>query len=163
MRDWFLSLQTRERLLVAAAAIVAGSGLFFLLVWEPLDQSVTELRDRAQSEREVAMWLGEIKQRAQTLRERGGGTQMKGLGRPLLSLVDETSRSAGLDDAVTRIQPEGDDRAAVTLDDAGFNELVFWLHDLETEYGIRATALSITRDQDAAGLVQARLTLERTG
>jgi len=162
MKRWFLSLQSRERLLVAAAAIVAGGGLFFLAVWEPLNQSVTELRDRADSQRELAMWLGEVKQRANELRQRGGGDPVKARDRSLLSVVDETSRNAGLGNAVTRIQPEGDNRAAVTLEDAAFNQLVFWLHELETQYGIRATALSVNRDEEAAGVVQARMTLERT-
>ena len=43
MRDWFESLEQRERLFVAGGAVVVVVALFYVLVWMPLDKSHREL------------------------------------------------------------------------------------------------------------------------
>ena len=160
MRQWFQSLVPRERLLVIAAAVVTAAALFFLLIWEPLVQANERLTQQVVSAEELNNWLAGVEQQAQALRRSGRSQPIQGRNQSLLSLVDKTSRDAGLGGAVKRIQPEGGDQAVVTLEAAGFNTMLFWLRDLETDYAIRATAITITRE-DTAGQVQARMTLKR--
>jgi general secretion pathway protein M len=160
MKSWFDSLAPRERTLVLAAAAVAGAAIFFLAVWEPLDRAVDAQRERVERERSLAARMADVRARAETLRGDRPRTPTRDRDESLLSLVDQTGREAGLGEAVRRIQPESDDRAAVTLEGAGFNELVFWLRDLERRYGIRPTALTVNRGEKP-GTVSARLTLQR--
>lgn len=160
MKAWFDNLAPRERVLVLAAAAVLGAAVFFLGVWEPLDRAVAEQRERVQRERSLAAWMAGVAAEADSLHGTGRQAPVRGRDESLLSLIDQTSREAGLGEAVQRIQPESDDRAAVTLEGAGFDELVFWLRDLESEYGIRPTALTVNRGEEP-GTVSARMTLRR--
>lgn len=161
MKEWFTSLAPRERLLVTIAGIVTLAGLFFLLVWEPLVTANDNLEQQVISAQELNNWLTDVEDQAVQLRRSGQRNSIKGRDQSLLSLVDETSRNAGLGNAVRRIQPEGGDQAVVTLEEAGFNQMLFWLSNLEKEYGIRATALTVSRGEKT-GKVQARMTLKRS-
>lgn len=160
MKNWFLSLAPRERLLVAAAAAVTVAAVFFLAVWEPLHKGAEQLEERIVRERDQAAWIAAIAAEAETLRATGRG-QVKAAGDSLLSVIDRSSRNAGLGDAVQRIQPEGDNRAAVTLEGSGFNALLVWLRTLEQTYGVSVAALTVSRGEQP-GTIQARMTLRRT-
>lgn len=161
MKEWFNSLVPRERLLVLAAAVVTTAALFFLMVWEPLVTANENLSQQVISAQELNNWLADVEIEVADLRASGRRGTLKGRNQSLLSVVDQTSRTAGLGDAVRRIQPEGDNQAQVSLEAAGFNKMLFWLGELEKNYGIRATAVTLTRD-DKPGLVQARITLTRS-
>lgn len=156
----FDGLAPRERAMVLAAAAVAGAAIFFLGAWQPLDRAVAEQRERVQRERALAAWMAGAAAEAETLQGGERRTPVQARGESLLSLVDQTGREAGLGGALRRIQPESDDRAAVTLEGAGFDELVFWLRDLERRYGVRPVALTVNRGGEP-GTVSARLTLQR--
>ncbi|MES1945620.1 General secretion pathway M protein [Salinisphaera sp. PC39] len=160
LRQWFDGLARRERVMVLAAVAVAAIGLFYLGVWQPLDRAVADMRERVTHEQSLAAWMTGAAAEASELKGRRRGTPVQGRGESLLSLVDQTSREAGLGKAVRRIQPESDDQAAVTLEGAGFNALVFWLRDLERTYGIRPAALTVNRGEEP-GTVSARMTLKR--
>jgi type II secretory pathway component PulM len=50
MRDWFESLEARERLFVSIGAAIVAIALFWGLIWAPLDNGHSELQQR------VATW-----------------------------------------------------------------------------------------------------------
>lgn len=158
--EWFYGLTARERQLVLAAAGAVVAAVFFLGVWQPLDRAVADLRDRVERERALAAWIAGARAEADDLRGRHPQTPVRDRNQSLLSLVDRTSREAGLGKAVRRIQPNGDDQTEVTLEGAGFNALIFWLRDLERDYGTRPAALTVNRGEEP-GTVSARLTLRR--
>lgn len=160
--EWLRGLAPNERRLVIAGAAVAGAALFFLAVWEPLDRAVTEMRDRVERERALAAWIAGVRAEAEDLQDRQPRTPVRGRDESLLSLVDRTVRAAGLGGAMRRIQPENENRAAVTFEDVGFNALLFWLRDLERDYGVRPAALTVDRGGEP-GTVSARMTLARDG
>lgn len=158
--EWFHGLTARERYMVLAAAAAVVAAIFFLGIWQPLDRAVADTHDRVERERALASWMAGVRAETDGLQGRRTQTPIKGRDQSLLSLVDRTSREVGLAEAVRRIQPNGDDRTEVTLEGAGFNALLFWLRDLERDYGIRPAALTVTHGE-APGTVSARLTLRR--
>lgn len=161
IRAWLESLAPRERLLVLTAAAVGGVALLYLAVWQPLDRAVADMRERVEREQSLAAWVAGVSAEAAALQGTRRQTTIQGRDESLLSLVDQTARRAGLGEAVRRIQPESDDQAAVTLESAGFNTLITWLRNLERQYGIRPTALTVNRGEEP-GTVSARMTLKRT-
>lgn len=158
--EWFHGLTARERQLVLAAAATVAAAIFFLGIWQPLDRAVADMRDRVERERALASWMAGVSAEVEGLQGRNPQTSIQGRNQSLLSLVDRTSREVGLAKAVRRIQPNGDDQTEVTLEGAGFNALLFWLRDLERDYGIRPAALTVNRGE-APGTVSARMTLRR--
>ena len=154
---WWLERAPRERMILGVGAVLAGLLLFFLLVWAPLYDALAAKQAERDEARELAAWLTEIRPEVRGA-ARGGGVQ--GAKRSLLSVVDGAARRAQLAEAVKRIQPDGDNTVRVWVEDAPLEELMRWVLQLQTQNGIRVSALNLDRG-DASGTASARLTLER--
>lgn len=159
MKNWFFSLAPRERVMVATAAVFTMAALFYVAVWQPLHQGADELETRIASQRELATRVTTLGAEAEKLRS-SSRDSVQATDDSLLSVIDRSSRDADMDGAVKRIQPEGDDQAAVTVEGAGFNAMIRWLRELQQTYGVTVSALNVTRGEDD-GVIQARMTLER--
>jgi len=160
LKQWYESLAQRERIAVIAGGVAVILALFYYGFWQPLNTSVIEGRERVGREAEQARWMLGIRDEARLLKADNGRRAIKGRNDSLLSIVDASSRENGLGEAVRRIQPDGNDKATVTLEAANFNQMLFWLRSLQRDYGVSTAQMTVTRDEDA-GTIQARLTLAR--
>lgn len=161
MKDWFIALEQRERIVVAGGAVIVLIALFYSLVWEPLDTGQKTLSA------EVANWqrsLAELKP-LKGLQSTASGNA------PVLTnaeqqtpvvIVDQTLRARGLDRALKRSQPTTSNGIRVEFDSVAFDELVLWLGDLSSQYGMQVTSGSMsTSSQTGPGRINATFTLER--
>lgn len=155
----YLALEPRERRLLVAAAAVLAALLYYLLIWEPLALERDALSQRIQAQQALAMDLAAAAPLARTAAP-GATSSPVNRNRSLLAVVDQTGKAAGLGAGVRRVQPEGDNRVRVWLDDVEFNQTVRWLHQLETRHGLSVDSADIGA-QSKAGLVEARLGLIR--
>lgn len=160
LKTWFQSLLPRERVMVSIGAVAVVLAVFYYAVWQPLNNSLAQARQQVTVEAEQARWLVGLRKEARMLRASTRDGPVKGQGQSILAIIDSTSRARGLADAVRRIQPDNNDEAVVTLDNASFNKMLYWLHMLHRNYNIYIAALTVTHDSQP-GLVQARLKLER--
>lgn len=160
MKQWFLSLAPRERVLVASAAVFAICALYYAVVWQPLHAGAAEFEQRIQRQRSLAVHVATMGAQADQLRAQSHGN-FRGENKSLLAIINGTSRTAGLGDAIQRIQPNGRDEATVTIEGAGFGSLIRWLRQLQQKYGVTVSALHVGRGENK-GRVEARMTLERT-
>jgi general secretion pathway protein M len=162
MMDWFNNLEPRERrtLVIGAGALIVL--LIYFLAWEPYRESMGLLENQVQAQRATAQWMEQAAQEARRLRAGAAPTGAAPAGQSLLALVDTSSKRAGLAGAVKRLQPEGDQGVRMWLERASFDALIQWLATMDTRYGITVSSLAIERE-DAAGLVNARLTLQGSG
>lgn len=157
LQTWYLSLAARERLLVGVGAVVVLLLLVYLLVVEPLQQRRDTLERGIASQRELLAWMHEA-----VVPLRGNAAQpVASRGQSLFAVVDRSARGSALAGALQRVQPEGNGAVRVWLGDAPFDELVRWIGALQREHAVAVGALSVER-AEGAGLVNARLTLERT-
>lgn len=163
LKDWFRGLAPRERVMVATAAVIVVIAIFYYGVWHPLNDALADARDQVTAETNQARWMLGIRDEAKLLRSSSHHSQPKGQDESLLTIVDATSRTNNLRDAVSHIQPKDDDHATVTLDKANFNRMLFWLRSLDSDYGVDVSEATISRADDAPGQVGARLTLVRGG
>lgn len=161
LRPWYQGLAPRERMAVIAGSIAVVIALFYYGLWHPLNSGLDTAREQVASKTNQTRWMLGIRNEARLLQANGTQTQIKGRDDSLLSIVDQTSRANGLGDAVRRIQPGQDGKATVSLQQANFNQMLFWLRTLQQDYGIRASELTLSRDDDKPGNVEARLTLVR--
>lgn len=76
---------------------------------------------------------------------------------PVSAVVTRTAGARGL--TIRRIEPAGAG-AQVLIENAGFNEIVEWIAELEIEQGLRVVALGMDRTTDP-GIVNASLTVRR--
>jgi general secretion pathway protein M len=148
IKQWYLQLSERERILVICASAVSIVVLFYYLLWSPLHNAVTQQRAALNNEQQLLVWVQEQSNRAQLMRSRGQVTTYSG---SLTQLVNQTTRSANI--SVSRLQPQ-DDELQVWIDEVPFNALMRWLADLE-QRGIVILQSDFSETNDA-GIVQVR-------
>ncbi len=161
MKDWFESLEARERLFVSAGAVIVALALVYGLAWAPMDKKHAALKA------EVAIWQRSIAE-LRPLRVTGTSDAQPNAA-PIaaslqtpITIVDQTLRSRGLDKYRRRSQPTTSNGIRITFEDVAFDELVLWLGDLSVQYEMHVQIASFsTNAQGAPGRTNATVTLER--
>ncbi|MBK1734189.1 hypothetical protein CKO15_02600 [Halorhodospira abdelmalekii] len=156
---WWAGREVRERWLVVSAAVVVLLVLPYVWIWEPLVERAEQLEASVAEQRRDLAWMRGAAEVVAAAERSGGAGEPVTDDRSLLGLVDRSARAAGLEERVTRVQPEGGGRVRVWLERAPFNDLVQWLDGLEAAAGVSVSALTVERTREE-GLVNARLTLE---
>lgn len=159
MRDWFESLQPREKLFVVTAGVVVLLAVFWLGIWAPLD------RGQERAAQSVDGWQAAVTELRSLQGDLRAGASNRsapaGLNQSLVVIVDETLRSRNLYNSLQRSTPNQDDGIQLVFEDAAFDELVLWLGDVSEQYGLRVQSAGFNHADEAAGRVNATVTLER--
>lgn len=154
MRQWWQSLEQRERKSILLAAIVLGFAIAYAFVWLPLE-SAREARLSTNRELQTQhTWM------QQAVSRFGANQTGSSSGTPLLTVIDQSAKQRALGNAIQQIKPQGDNEVQVWLQAAEFDELARWLADLAKQQGVIVDSVSV-RATDNAGRVDARLTLTR--
>ena len=102
MRDWFDSLQARERLFVTAAAVFLAFAILYLGIWMPLDRGQKSLSLSVDTWKTALAELRPLKGQLQGAGQ--GQTQTVGRNQSLVVIIDNTLRERGLYSALQRSQ-----------------------------------------------------------
>jgi len=156
MKEWFMSREPRERVILTIGAVVAALIFAVAFVWRPLANGTAELRESVERKNQL---LVDVRQAAVIAPDAGGGP--RDAGQSLVVLVDSTAQSHGLAGALTRTRPDGPDGINVTFQNASFDALMSWLVSLQTEHRIGVESATVTRTQQP-GLVNGQLFLRRS-
>ncbi len=156
MKDWFDGLAPREQWLVGGGSVVAIIIVLWALVWTPLRSGAAELDEQVASQEQLLANL----YRAEALKRSGTPRNAGNRSGSLVVVIDQTTRAAGLQSALTRNQPDGPDGIRVTLKDAQFDAVVRWLADLSAA-GVLAETVSVDQTRQA-GIVNCTLVLRRS-
>ena len=155
MKKWFLTRPQNEQI---SLAVLAGALVVYGL-WMGLLSPLQNARDEALAQNVRA---AEVKQQVNAMvteiqRLRGtGATQVKA---NLLTLVNQVSQSQGL--PISRIQPSSNGELQVRFESVLFNDVVGFLHQLETVEGVIVREVALT--QTTAGVVSATIRLAQGG
>lgn len=156
MASWWGNLEYREQLLIAIAGLLLVFSVAFFLVWQPLQSQQALLSEDIQSTESLLNRLNAVAP-GQTGKQ---SNKIKGQDLSLLAVVDKTVKAAGMGDSVKRIQPDGEAAAKIWLEKADFNKLLRWINQLNTQYGVDVSEITINRE-DTPGQVRARLGFQR--
>ena len=161
MNAWWSNLADRERRLLLLAAAVLAAGLFYGLLWAPLQRGVALRGQRVAAQRADLAWMrGAAVQlaslRAQAAPPAAGVAVASDV--PLARQVADSARDAGLS-AVIEL-PAGAARGPlrIALRPVSFATLMPWLAGLRAQ-GVAVGALQL--DAAGAGRVQGQVTLDR--
>ena len=160
MKDWFFSLEQRERIFVASGAVAVVLAILYAFVWAPLDRNHKAL------ESSVVDWQQSLTQlrplRGMQPQTNASGGAPAGAQQTPVVIVDQTLRARGLDRSLRRSQPTTSSGIRVEFEDVAFDDLVLWLGDLGTQYSMQVASGSISTSARALpGRINATLTLER--
>jgi general secretion pathway protein M len=162
MKEWFASLEPRERRLMISAAAFLIVMLFYLLVWEPIAKDNEVLRVSYQNSQQLIDWMEDAAEEAKVLQSKikASGPAGSSKNQSLLGIIDRTAKRDKLGSSVKRVQPDGKTGARVWLENAIFNDMIKWLENLQHKEGVRLVTTVIEK-QEEPGLVNARLVFER--
>lgn len=159
MKDWFDGLAGRERRALIIGALAVGAAVLYALVLDPLDQALSRVRVQAEAAQGQNEWMRSAAAQAGALRITAGAAMRKPGSESLLSIIDRSTRTAGLKASVKRVSPDGDSKAHLSLEHAPFDALLAWLVGLARDDGVSVSAITIDRGRQP-GLADATLTLQ---
>ena len=160
MRNWFESLEQRERVFVIVGAVAVIVAILWAGIWLPLDKGHREAAAR------VADWersLSELRPLAAAPQPVAGSTSTPAPNttQSHVIIVDTTLRTRRIGQP-KRSQPTPN-VIRVEFENVSFDDLVLWLGDLSNQYGMEVQAGSLSTTSVAGpGRINASLTLERT-
>ena len=161
MMNWFESLAQRERLFVSAGGVVLLVALIYAFVWLPLDKGQQSMSAS------IATWersLADLQPLSslQLGNSINGPTAGANSPQTPVVIVDQTLRARGLDNSLKRSQPTTTNGIRIEFENIAFDDLVLWLGDLSTQFGMRVTTGSMSATSQAGpGRINATFTLER--
>jgi general secretion pathway protein M len=160
VKNWFESLEARERMFVLSAGVVLAIAVFYLVVWMPLDRGERNAATSVESWRSSLAEIGTMKGALQAAGSSRNASA--NLNQSLVVIVDNTLRERGLYNSLQRSQPTATQGITVAFENVAFDELVLWLGDLGSNYGLQVESGSFSSTaEDRTGRVNATLTLER--
>jgi general secretion pathway protein M len=160
MRNWFDSLEERERLFVMAAALLLAIAVFYLAVWMPLDRGQKSMTASIDTWRDSLAELRVLKGSVAT--PGSSANRPADANQSLVVIIDNTLRERALYNSLQRSQPTATNGIRVEFENVAFDDLVLWLGDLSTRYGLQVQSGSFsTPSRENDGRVNSTLTLER--
>lgn len=156
MKEWWLGLVPRERRAVVLGGVVVVAMLFYVLLWQPLHRRIAELQQRIEAQLRDLDYLERAASQVIALKAR---QSTAGAPEALYALVERSAGTAGLADAIRRIDPAGDGRVRVGLEQAGFDAMIRWLTGLRRNHGVVVATASVRRS-DRPGRVSVQLVLK---
>jgi len=161
VKDWYLSLQFRERLVVGGGAVVVMLALMWALVWLPLDKAHDELRISVDNWARSLNDLQPVRAAIQSAGNPSGTTGTSSDVTPIV-VVDQTLSARGLNGSVKTRTPTPNG-IRIEFEDVAFDDLVLWLGDLSGRYSLEVQAGNMSVASRAGpGRINASLTLERS-
>ena len=156
MKEWFDSLEARERRIMLVGAVVLLLVIIYFLGWEPFINRLHELRESTQKKQLDVAWMQNAAQQVKQLQARNTAPAQLGAGQSLLGVIDRTAKLKKLGDSVKRVQPDGSSKARVSLESANFDVVIAWLEELERRYGVGIETITFEKREEP-GLVDARI------
>lgn len=158
MKNWFATLESREKRFVLTAAVFLVFAIFYLLVWMPLaaghKRMIAGVEVWQTSLERVKPLSGMLSAKTAT------AINPANFGTPLVVVIDSTLRIRNLNSALKRSQPSGNN-IRVQFENIAFDELILWLGDLSNLYALQVEAGTFTLTGSTPGRVNAQLTLAR--
>ncbi len=161
LQNWLRGMTPRERLMVGVTAVFVIVALIWLLLLNPLYTSKAKLETRVA---EKSTLLVELQRRAAQRSSNPGSSAMpvQGLNQSIVVVIDRTTRLRGLSDYLKRNQPDGNNTVRLRFENAPFDDLVTWLSEVKTGYGLTTTSASIDL-AGPPGRINCSLVLDRNG
>ncbi len=161
MREWWDSLQAKERLMAVIGAIFIGIAILYLVVWSPIANSRDHKKMRVENKRETLLWMSQKRQEVEHLKRINPNLFNQATdNRSLLAIVDTGAKQMGIRSSITRIDPNGENNAQIWLEDMSFDYLIVLLGELERRNHVQVANAALSKSEQI-GKVSGKVTLTR--
>lgn len=153
----FHSLQPREQNLITALAVVVLIALIYLLLMHPAINSVASASKKLEAKQSLVQWMKANEDAARAASKATRGRSTSNRSQDILGAVNNAASRHNI--TLQRYEPEGKNKLRVWLEDASFNGMVRWLHQLESRNGITVASISLDAEKEP-GLISAKIVLK---
>ena len=140
MKEWFSQLNQREQMSLLLLGLALGLYLLYIFIWSPLDNRREELALQNGAVAESLVRVDAMVSELLQLRSSGGKPDAK---RNLMTVINESTTRLQL--LVSRLQPNSRGEIQVRLENATFDNVLRWLHEMEYREGLLVRELSVTQ------------------
>jgi type II secretory pathway component PulM len=129
----------REQMALLVLGVVVPIYLLYVLAWSPLQDSREQLQLQNRAEAEKLQRVETMVSQYLQLQASGQSGKQR---RNLTTLINSSTAARGL--SVARLQPNSRGEIQVRFENAGFDDLMSWLHRMEHGEGLRIGEVSVT-------------------
>lgn len=148
MKEKWQALNQREQHLVVAMGFFIGVFIFYLLIWQPVNDGIVEKQKKIKQYQELATWMSEKQGQFKAASSGNKGNSNASLS----TIVNRSASKQSI--AIARVQPQGND-INISIDAVPFNVLMEWLKTMAMEDGVTVKAIDIAKT-DVKGVVKVR-------
>ena len=156
LRARFDELEQRQQYIVMAAIVVITLFLFMTIIYRPLSSSLAAERAAYYSQTELRDWMQAQVNVLKSQSSQSPSTSNRG-NRTASVLINQTAAQNAIQ--ISRSQPRSNNQYQIWLDKVAFNQLLVWLTDLQSEYGIHVHSINISKAEEN-GEVRVNLTFQ---
>lgn len=157
MKEWFSQLNQRDQISLLLLGLALALYLLYMFVWSPLDSQREQLAVQNSAMAESRVRVDAMV--SQLLQLRQGGVQT-GARRNLTSVINESTSRLQL--PVIRLQPNSRGEIQVRVENAAFDDVLQWLHEMEFVEGLLVREVSVTQ-AGAVGRVNVTVRIAEAG
>jgi|GEM_PF-632096 len=156
MREWWQTLNVRERVLLAAVAIVALFVLIDSMIVETYRLKSGNLAEQLEQARDDLQWMQTAVHRLPSAQ--GGQPRQPRFSGRIVSYVDQQIQRHGLKDQMLQMSPIQDHSVRVSLQDVAFARLLNFLSQIDGTVIIEEARIL---PADSPGLVNVSLVIAK--
>jgi general secretion pathway protein M len=157
MKEWFSQLNQRDQMSLLLLGLALALYLLYMFVWSPLDSQREQLAVQNSAMAESRVRVDAMV--SQLLQLRQGGVQT-GARRNLTSVINESTSRFQL--TVISLQPNSRGEIQVRVENAAFDDVLQWLHEMEFVEGLLVREVSVTQ-AGAVGRVNVTVRIAEAG
>lgn len=162
IKEYWASLQPRERHVLSWGALLVSVILFYALFWQPLQKSISFMEESVRDLRTSSVWVEQRAEEMQRETRPSPRPSSAAAGQSLLSMVETTANKARLGKAIQQMVPSKDGReVSVVLEEADFNQWVLWVDDLYKNYNVGMSQINAEKDDEKPNIAEIRVTFTR--
>jgi general secretion pathway protein M len=157
MKDWFLQLNQRDQLSLLLLGLAVTLYALFMLIWSPLDSRREQLTAQNSAVTDSLVRVDAMVSEVIQLRKSGVKTGAK---RSLTTIINESTGRLQL--PVIRLQPNSRGEIQVRIENAAFDDVLQWLHEMEYTQGLLVREVSVVQ-AGAVGRVNVTVRVAEAG
>jgi general secretion pathway protein M len=158
MKEWWDNLVLREKQILSMGLLVLVFVAFYLILWSPLTDKVSTLRNQVQRNQELLAWMQDTDKRIQAEGHAAKPPVARASG-SLLSIVQSQINRTQLVSVMTQLHQIDNDSVQLTFDKVDFDKLIVWLTQLTQQQGLIITQMTVTPSKEP-GIVAADFILK---
>jgi len=159
MKNWFNTLNPRERNLVTYGSLLAGLMILGLFIIQPLFDNNKKLNKIIDSKSTALKIMQKQSAQVKQLQQQATKPEQTNNQNPQ-QIIESALQTLRLKPALDRMQSQGSNGVNVILKNANADRTMRLIADLENKHGLIISNLTINTHKKEAGFIDVRLTVK---